>query len=163
MNDRDPEWMEAELRRLKPAPLPQEFAARLAAARHLPRVPSATRPSLVRRFFGAWRWGWLVPVTAAAALVVGLALWRGPSSSSGLRSTRASDAVAPAFKAADVEIGQQLIAAFDTVAEMPVGQPIRFRCREWMDEVVFRDSAYGVEIQQRTPRLEIVPVRYETY
>jgi hypothetical protein len=68
-----------------------------------------------------------------------------------------------ALKADEVEIDQQLIVAFDAVARLPGGQPIRFRCREWADEVVLTDSAHGVVIEQRTPRLEVVPVSFETY
>jgi hypothetical protein len=69
----------------------------------------------------------------------------------------------PALKADDVEFDQQLVAAFDAVARLPGGQPVRFRCREWADAVVLRDSARGIVIEQRTPRLEVVPVSFETY
>jgi hypothetical protein len=56
-----------------------------------------------------------------------------------------------------------LVAAFDAVARLPDGQPVRFRCREWSDGVVLRDSARGIVIEQRMPRLEVVPVSFETY
>jgi hypothetical protein len=74
-----------------------------------------------------------------------------------------SVAAQPTIKADAVEIDQQLVAAFDAVARLPDGQPIRFRCREWSDEVVLRDSARGIVIEQRMPRLEVVPVSFETY
>ena len=56
-----------------------------------------------------------------------------------------------------------MVALFDAVAQLPNGQPVRFRCREWADEVVLRDPARGIVIERRTPRLEVVPIRFETY
>ena len=69
----------------------------------------------------------------------------------------------PALKADKVELDQQLVASFDAVARLPSGQPVRFRCREWADAVVLSDSASGIVVEQRTPRLEVVPVSFETY
>ena len=63
------------------------------------------------------------------------------------------------LKADDVEIDQPVGWPLSTLSrELPNGQPVRFRCREWSDEVVLRDSASGIVIEQRTPRLEVVPV-----
>jgi hypothetical protein len=66
-------------------------------------------------------------------------------------------------KADKVEFGQDLVATFDAVARLPSGQPVRFRCRQWSDQMVMRDSSKGLVIEERTPRLEVVPVRFETY
>ena len=69
----------------------------------------------------------------------------------------------PLLKADKVEIDRQLVAGFDAIARLPSGEPIRFRCQQWMDKVRLRDSGAGLVIERTTPRLEIVPVRFETY
>jgi len=56
-----------------------------------------------------------------------------------------------------------LVATFDAVGQLPDGEPIRLRCRQWRDEVILRDSARGVVIERQSPRLEVVPVKFETY
>jgi len=68
-----------------------------------------------------------------------------------------------AVRADDVEIDRQLVDAFDAVATMPDGEPVRVRFQQWMDEVVLRDNKHGVAIQQRTPRFEVIPVGFETF
>lgn len=72
-------------------------------------------------------------------------------------------AAATPLKADSVQIDRQLVASFDAVARLPGGEPIRFRCREWVDEVVLQDKARGLVVEQRAPRLEVIPVRFETY
>jgi hypothetical protein len=67
------------------------------------------------------------------------------------------------LKADDVQIDEQLVSTFDAVAPLPSGEPVRFRCRQWLDEVVLRDSKRGVEVTRRVPRVEVVPVSFETY
>ena len=62
-----------------------------------------------------------------------------------------------------VQVGHSLLASFDEVAQLPGGEPVRFRYREWQDEVVVHDATHGVVISQTTPRIEVVPVRFETY
>jgi len=110
---------------------------------------------------------WLGPAAAIGAAVVALVCWRwsGPPAERHAKPTIAPLAAAakPALKADDVEIDQRLVSAFDAVARLPSGQSVRFRCREWSDALVLRDSASGIEIEQRTPRLEVVPVSFETY
>ena len=69
---------------------------------------------------------------------------------------------APLLKADKVEIDRQLVADFDAVGKLPSGEPVRFRCQQWMEKVWLRDTAKGVVIEQTTPRLEIVPIRFET-
>ena len=158
MNDRDSELFEAELRKLAPAKLPDNLRIQLMSAGHAPRsergLPERSGPA------GAgWRWlRWLAPATAAAAVALALASrWAGPSAPSVLAVVR------PTLRAHDVEIDQQLVAAFDTVARMPDGAPVRLRCREWADQVVLQDSARGVVVEQNAPRLEVVPVGFEIY
>lgn len=163
MNDSGHELFEAELRRLKPATPPEDFMARLAEAQPPPHEQrkSGHRPMQA----DVWRLllRWLAPIAAAAAVVAALLVWRLPSSGNKPPSRPATTLANSALKADNVEIDRQLVAAFDAVARMPDGEPVRFSCREWMDEVVLRDSARGVVVEQRTPRLEVVPVSFETY
>ena len=126
------------------------------------RVAPRPQPSTIN-YQPVWRLlrRWLAP---AAALGVMLALlvwlvWQERRQHG--RLAAAGDK--PALKADKVELDQQLVGMFDAVARLPDGQPVRFRCREWADEVVLSDSARGIVVEQRTPRLEVVPVSIETY
>ncbi len=173
MNEQDPERFEAELRRLRPARPPAEFMDRLVAAR--PERAAEREPEEgaagVSPVWVGWRWLRIwAPITAAAAAVAWVA-WRQVGELQPVPVAPAAavqhDAVAsrilePVMRADDVELGHQLVAAYDAVAELPGGEPVRFRCREWVDEVVLRDSARGVVIERRTPRFEAVPVCFET-
>jgi hypothetical protein len=75
----------------------------------------------------------------------------------------ATAASEPILKADEVEVDQELLGSFEAVADLPDGEPVRFRCRQWIDEVTFRDSARGVEVVQRVPRMEVVPVSFASY
>lgn len=161
MNEREDEMFEAELRRLKPARLPDELHARLDVPPF--RTPQTFEP---RRRSQAWRLGWqpwrrwLAPATAVlVATLFAVSQWdRGRQS-----APPAPAAPAPTLKADQVEIDQELLGSFDAVANLPDGEPVRFRFQQWMDAVTVRDSARGVEVVQRIPRLEVVPVRFVTY
>jgi hypothetical protein len=161
MNERDPELFEAELCRLKPAPLPCDLQARLANVR-----PMGTAQAEIRRPSGAsasggWLWlRWLTPATVALLAVLVVVFQGGTHRNP---APPAISAPAPALKADQVEIDQQLVGSFDTVAEMPDGEPVRMRVNQWMDEVTLRDSASGVEVVQRTPRIKVVPVSFTVY
>lgn len=175
MNERDLDSFEADLQRLRPTTPPEPFRARLHAL-HAQLQPTAlrqpdplppTRPGFAQIVFsriGApWRLpGWFA-ATAASALLLGSLGWLAFGPSSPLSARRPGRSAGPILKADKVEIGQDLVATFDAVARLPNGEPVRFRCQEWSDQMVFRASSQGVEIEQRTPRLEIVPVRFETY
>jgi hypothetical protein len=161
VNEYKHELFEAELRRIQPAKLPDDFAERLAAAqpglrRSSERVARASQPAHWRTLIR-----WLVPTTASAAALVAFVIWlKAPER----RTSPASIAATPPpLRADDVEIDRQLIGTFETIATLPSGEPIRVRCREWMDEVVLRDTARGVAIKQRTPRFEVMPVSFETF
>ena len=181
MSDRDHELFEAELRKLTPAPPPPELMARLhgLVGAHREHEPERSGVSAERRHLGGtksaalcrdaaakvrWRlFRWLAPAAAAAALIAALLFWQpsAPDRLAQVKPAAASLKIDP--KPDDIEIDRQLVAAFDAVAQLPGGQPVRFRCREWADEVVLRDPARGIVIERRTPRLEIVPVCFETY
>ena len=167
MTDLEQENFEAELRRINPAKPPEEFVVRLTAM----KPPVKTCSHEVRRpvpaasdFVKLLRW--LIPATAvvlAAAIV-----WRSnlPSASQqAIPATGPQNSIAatPALKADEVQIGQELVSSFDAVARLPGGEPVRFRCEKWMDQVVVSDKTQGLVVANRTPRFEVVPVGFETY
>lgn len=178
MNDNELEHFEAQLRSVNPARPPAEFLERLksetavlVAERRTQTAVAAPPAQPVRTAVPAtvfapepaswFTWllsvsRWLIPATAV--LVVGAIIWRGnPPAGHG------PETASIPVKANDVQIDQQLVSTFDAVALLPSGEPVRFRCREWMDEVVLRDSRRGVEVARRVPRVDVVPVRFETY
>jgi hypothetical protein len=162
-DDHDCELFEAEVHRLKPAMPLEDFMARLVEAQPL---PLAERKSAHRPMQGdglRWLFRWLAPIAAAAAVVVALLVWLLPWLGNKLPIRLATSQSNPVLRADNVEIDRRLVAAFDAVAQMPDGEPMRFRCFEWADEVVLRDSARGIVVEQRAPRLEAVPVSFETY
>jgi hypothetical protein len=67
------------------------------------------------------------------------------------------------LKADDVQVDQELVSSYDVVARLPGGEPVRFRCQAWRDQWSVTDTNRGVEIVQQSPRVEVVPVRFETY
>jgi hypothetical protein len=147
LKDFFPEQFEAELRHHQPAPPPAELLARLRAARTVPSPGPAKSTAKLRDLWLALRW-WLAP--AAAVLVAALLILR-------------AHLPTPEVKADDIQIQRELVNSFDTVAKLPSGEPVRFRCREWVDEVTLRDKTRGLVLERRSPRVEVVPVRFETY
>lgn len=158
----DEERFAADLRRVAPARPPEEFMARLLAAKPCLEVRRAGQP---RRANGPAAWvralRWLAAATAVVAVAVGLWGRHPPPGNSGRQTNPAL--TVPALRAHGVQIDQALLWSFDAVARLPSGEPIRFRCREWMDQVVLSDRDRRVVLEQRAPRLEVVPVRFETY
>ena len=153
------EQLEAELQRLQPSAVPPDLMTRLRAA-PVAAAPEPKRPKTP----GWWPWltswrvlGWGVPATAVALLLLRLA-WRPVEA-----PAPASLANASGIKADAVRVDHSLVASFDTIASLPDGEPVRFRCRQWQDEVMVRDQVHGVSVRQTTPRVEIIPVRFETY
>ena len=160
----DPENFEAELRRLKPLTPPTEFMARLEAISPTPSKQSEHRAPQTSAA-DAWRQilRWLVPATAGVALLVAALIWPAAEPGNHVAHAPPQATAKPALKPDDVQIDRQLVAAYDAVAQLPSGEPVRFRCQQWMDDVVLRDSARGVQIEQRTPRFEILAAKFETY
>jgi hypothetical protein len=161
VNEQEQEKYETELRRTPPARLPEHLMARLRAARpgmdrarRMPFQPSAGRPG--------WRvlWRWLAPAMGLA--VVGMLAGRVnfyPESGVATKPLAAANGL----KADDVQVNQELVSSFDVVAKLPGGEPVRFRCQKWRDQLVVTDKNRGVEIEENNPRVEVVPVRFETY
>lgn len=179
VNENELERLEAELRRVRPAPLPGGFAQRLKSMAPSRVVDSRAQTVLAAQSARPGRtvtsepgrasapavgspWlatvcRWLAPALAVG-VILGVFVWRAHTPVG-----RGSLISAAPMKADHVQIDQQLVSTFDTVAALPSGEPVRFRCRQWMDEVVLQDSRRGLEVARRVPRVEVVPVRFETY
>ena len=164
MNDHEEEKFETQLRRIKPAKPPEAFTARLLAAMpeakaafesRSPASPISNCPQRLRQWLR-----WLIPATGAA--IVAAVVWRGSLPSA--PGPQAGAAMAPpVLTADDVKIDQQLVSSFDAVARLPGGEPVRFRCENWMDQVVLSDKSRGVVVENRKPRFEVVSLGFETY
>jgi hypothetical protein len=167
---------EGELRKVKAAPVPESFRNRLLSQRPMARL-ALNSPVARENSTFPWRQllKWLIPA-AAVGVVILVALPRHPAGpaidrmSQGVVTSEPTQPVSrlgqtlhPALEAEELEIGQTWVATFDAVAELPSGEPVRFRCREWTDTTVFRDRTRGLIVERSTPRLEVVPVRFETY
>jgi len=166
VTDREQQEFEARLRRTRPVKLPEELRSRLLAAAPPTKARSAPPwPALAVL-------GWLrvlrLALPAAAAVVIATVIvWRNasPSKSTATNNPQSRTgmvATAP-LKADEVKIDQELVSSFDTVARLPGGEPVRFRCNQLLDEITLSNKAQGLVLQERTPRLEIVTVGFETY
>jgi hypothetical protein len=154
MKQNRPEDFEQELSRLRPAKVPPTLLRDLERA--CGPVVGCGRPTATHeRAMSSW-WRWLLPVGGVTWALLFL-LWKGEQS-----PARGSRSVAGEVRADQVEVDQRLVGVFDTIEPLPDGTAVRFRCRQWSDAVVLKDSVRGVTIENRTPRLEIVPVRFET-
>jgi hypothetical protein len=162
MTNHEHEEIELELQRLRPAPLPPQLIDRLKAQHPLLESKPCTHKQAISwaEVLRVLRW-WPAAATAMAALALLVFAWsRAPGSAP---VSLALSTVRPAFVADEVQIDRHLVAAYDAVATLPEGEPVRFRCWEWLDEVTMRDRASGIVIQQSIPRFEAVPVEYEIY
>ncbi len=171
MTENEQDDFQRQLRRVKPAKLPEDFTARLLAAEPSVRVvgemvPRAQpMPDFLRTLRQSLRW--LIPATAAGLAV--MVAWYGsqPSPNRRFISTpvlsTGTDVATPLLKADDVKIDQRLVSSFDAVARLPGGEPVRFRCENWMDQFVLTDKSRGLVVENRKPRVEVVAMGYETY
>jgi hypothetical protein len=171
MTDREQEKFELQLRRTKPARPPEDFTARLLAAE--PKVRAGVKsapfvrpvPNFLRMVRQSLRW--LIPATAVV-LAVTVAWHRSlpfvsRSSISAPGSPTGTGAATTLLKADDVKINQRLMSSFDAVARLPGGEPVRFRCENWMDQVVLSDKSRGLVVENSKPRIEVVAMGFETY
>ena len=162
----DPQQFETELKRLQPARVSEEVINR--AISELASPPTLPSPVTEKRF--DWNWvrllRWLVPASAAAAvtaLCLGWLFKYQPTARPEVQNRQLTASAPRPLKADKVEIDRKLVADFDAITRLPGGEPVRFRCEQWLERVRWRDSAKGVLVEQTTPRLEMVPVRFETY
>jgi hypothetical protein len=163
----DDELFEAELKQLKPAQPPAQFLERLTTAPI--HAPERTRVSQTgwKRFLNLWfsrpAGRWFAPASALAIGFGSLLLLRLTSLPTKPPSPQPFHATQTPLKANNVEIDHRLLASFDAIARLPDGAPVRLRCRQWTDQVRVVDSSGDVVIEQTKPRLEIIPVKFETY
>ncbi len=164
MSPSDLEQFEAELKRLRLAKPPPEVVDRVSMklSSSSARPAATNEPERVH-----WNWfmisRWLAPLGVAAVVFVSVYVKYHPRPPVVGQQQQIATSSAPLLKADKIEIDRQLVADFDAIANLPSGQPVRFRCEQWMDKVQWRDSAKGLVVEQTTPRLEIVPIRFETY
>jgi hypothetical protein len=165
LNTDDLENFERDLGRLRPANPSEEFVTRLRGSHRVRR--STSHSSVVAEgrlagWLGSWlgRLRWLAPATAV--LLAAVVFWRSglQTSRPGRPSVQTSN---PAMKVDDVQIDRRIISSFDAVALLPSGEPVRFRCNEWVDDVVLRDHLHQLAIEQHVPRVQAIPVGFDTY
>jgi hypothetical protein len=163
VNELEQERYEAELRRTPPARVPEPFMATLRAAKPCAKPARVEHLEPVAIPSGWWRaWRWLTPALAVGAAVAGLLVVRASfQPESGVKKVPL--AAVYGLKAEDVQVDQELVSSFDVVARLPGGEPVRFHCQKWNDQVVVTDTNTEMEIEQNRPRIEVVPVRFETY
>jgi hypothetical protein len=165
VTDREQQEFEAELRRTRLVKLPEELRSRLLAAAP-PKKARSAPPWPALAVLGWLRVLRLALPAAAVVLLAAVILWRNasPLKPKAIKSTSKSGMVASTpLKADEVKIDQELVSSFDAVARLPGGEPVRFRCNQWLDEITLSNKAQGLVFQERSPRLEIVPVGFETY
>lgn len=165
MTDREQQEFEAALRGTRPVKLPEELRSRLLAAAP-PKKARSAQPWPALAVLGWLRVLRLALPAAAVALIAAVVVWRNAfPSKSNLPASNAKSGMLAAtpLKADDVKIEHDLVSSFDTLARLPGGEPVRFRCNQWLDEITLSDKAQGLVFQERTPRLEIVTVGFETY
>src|SRR4030095_16953344 len=168
--DREQQLFEAELGRMRPAPAPEELKRRLLVqARSSMGASGPVALSGTRVLWSQLR-RWFIPAFATASVaLLALVFFKGHQT----ERSQARNATQPVVTSqvphenqasqGQIEFDRRLLSAFDTIAELPDGLPVRFQCRQWEDKVTFHDPQSGVWIERSRPRLEIVPVSFETY
>ena len=173
MSEHELEGMESSLSRLQPAAPPPELMRRLMEAQPVAveREPSASpsaspwrpRPQAgAADGFRTLLLRWLAPALGAAALAA-VAIMISMRVHSSRPEAQLAKAIGQGITADDVQINHELVGSFETVANLPGGEPVRLECTRWLDKVVYHDKTTGTVIEQETPRLQVVPVGYETY
>lgn len=163
MTDHEQEKFDAQLRQLKPAKLPEELVARIQAAvsssTSSPRQTTQTSPSFLQIL------RWLIPATAVLIVVAALLHRQQNTREPALSNvaSQESSVIAAPIRPDSVQIGKELVSSFDAVATLPGGEPVRFRCQQWINTVVVDDEKRGLVMQSRTPLVVVVPVGLETY
>lgn len=155
MKPEEQDRLEAALRQISPAAPPDDLLERL-------RSQTIAAPRLVEppRRRAGWFAGWRrLAVLAPAAAMILLWLTVRPAN----QPDKAASPASGGIKTEAVQVDHSLVASFDAVAQVQGEEPIRFRCREWQDDVLIKDNVHGVVISKSTPRVEVVPVRFEVY
>jgi hypothetical protein len=171
MTEHEEDNFERQLRQTKPAKPPENFTARLLAAepKICTSVGSAPFAAPIPDFLRTLRLSLRLLIPATALALMTTLVWheirpfdgQSPISTSG--SHTSTGAAAPLLKADDVKIAKRLVSSFDAVARLPGGVPVRFRCENWMDQVVLSDKSRGLVVENSKPRYEVVAMGIETY
>jgi hypothetical protein len=141
--------LEAELRRMRPAAVPDELTRRIR--RELARPAAARAPAAVH-------WIWAVTVPAAAALAV----WLAPVGMRGLQGRGVAAAAEAALKPVKVE--NVLVAAQDEgFVTLDDGTPARRARLKFVDSVTWRDPRSNASLTWTVPREEVrvMPVVFQ--
>ena len=170
MSDDELTSVEAELRRVRPGRAPEQFVDRLQhavqresgisnrsnenGAAHLDGFNQSSPVAALRKWLKR-----LAPIAGAAVLLFALFFMRNEPEPDTAKTVL--DAEPQVID--EVELDNYLVAAFEGVATMPDGLPLRFRCYGWQQELTFRDASGAIEVEQRGPRLEVVPVGFDVY
>jgi hypothetical protein len=168
MTEHEEDNFERQLRRTKPAKPPEDFTARLMAAEPKPKIGVESAPFVapIPDFLQTLRLSLrlLIPATALALMIT--LVWheiRPFDGQSAISMHANTGAAVPLLKADDVKIAQRLVSSFDAVARLPGGVPVRFRCQNWMDQVVLSDKSHGLVVENSKPRYEVIAMGIETY
>jgi hypothetical protein len=162
VNELEQNEFEGELRRIKPAAAPEDLLRRLADARPDNRRRAGReerRPAILSPWWLIVRWAGAV----ALVVVVASLMWRSGGTKPRPEAAKLIPIASHDLKADGVEVDQSLVSSFDAVAQLPGGEPVRLRVRNWMDNVVLRDTDRGLVIGHSNPRVEVVPVGFEVY
>ena len=170
MTEREEQAFEQQLRgEFRPRQLTEELKSRLSEAvgrgRQTPKAIRSVRKSSLP--WGLLALRWLTPATALVLLSA--LLWHDQHQQGASEPLTQppppppKPEETPTIAADKVQIGEELVSSFDTVARLPSGEPMRFRVERWMDQVAVDDSAQGLSFERRMPRVVVTPVRFETY
>jgi hypothetical protein len=165
VTEQEQKQFETALRRTRLVKLPEELRSRLLAAAP-PKKARSAPPWPALAVLGWLRVLRLAIPAAAAVLVAAVVVWRNASPSkpnTGISKSKTGIIAIAPLKADEVKIDQELVSSFDTLARLPGGEPVRFRCNQWLDQITLSNKAQGLVLQERAPRLEVVTVGFETY
>jgi hypothetical protein len=171
MTDLEQDEFERCLQSIKPARPPENLSKRLQSLEPTPKAEVRTASSveeisILLQIMRHWR-RWLV--SGSAVTLALLLAWKSSlqldlhNRSVPIKSQSNPAAATTLVKVDDVKIDQKLVSSFDAVARLPSGEPVRFRCENWMDQVVMSDKAGGLVVENCKPRVEVAAIGFETY
>lgn len=150
--DDELQQLEAELKGLRPAPLPPALVARVEAA--LAEAPTAA-PARPQGGNIAWFW----PFLTAAAAALAMTFAPQPPSPAGKDSLAQSETALKPIKAENV-----LVSAQDEgLVTLPDGTPARRARLQYVDTITFKNPRTNASLVWTVPREEvrIVPVSFQ--
>lgn len=153
--DDELQHLEAELKGLRPAPVPTALIARVEA--ELAGPPAAAAPA--RPLGGHVAWFWPFLTAAAAALAMTFAPQPTAPASSGQGSLAQGEATLKPIKAENV-----LVSARDEgLVTLPDGTPARRARLQYVDTITFQNPRTNASLVWTVPREEvrIVPVSFQ--